>query len=545
MLLRALHPIHFRKHFNSGLGELILVGRNATMEAAGRIPSLRRATVLLTFLIFISAMMRYEVTSVCAQQASGSYSYTFDVDADGNTEVTIVFSAVSFDRSWVIIPTNTTEWSLRTQGILLTKLTPWVPSDGEPSIFYQNLSFSYRAPARLEVIYNMTHGGLIYEPDAFFLSPQIGFDDRFPAQATVLLRSATAYSNLDPIPTSVDLTPQYAKFSYGEISSDARIAIQYKVSGTVRLQTLVNGSFTGITPTRYLKEMKHVIDVYSQVYPQMISEFGTNLSGTTVRFFVPGFDEIGLGGYTPFTARGLGDIYLNIFYVRFVSGYFEAIAIHELTHHFLWSAGIPPDILWIHEGMANYFGIEYALRLNYSGARGMQQDLIYVGDRLGTYLGFVENWTPSTQVADTQAYYAASYRIVRTLAAEYGGFEFYGRFFREIAGESGLDNAKIVEALSRAAGRDLKPEFYQWGFSLVGTELPTNPLELMQNLLLLLGALLVLAVIVAVASAARRRPRAAELPKLYFCPQCGRPLAYINEYGLYYCYSCQRYVDLE
>ena len=545
MLLQALRSTHFRQHMHSGLRELPLVGRTATMEPPGRIPFLRRITILLTFLIFISAATHYEVASVWAQPAPGSYSYTFDVNADGNTEVTIVFSAVSLDRSWVIIPTNTTDWSLHTQGILSTRLTAWLPSDGEPSVFYQNLSFSYRPPASLEVVYTMTHGGLIYEPEAFFLSPHIGFDDRFPTEATVLLRSATTYSNVDPTPTSVDSTPQYARFRYDQILSDTRIAIQYQVSGSVRLQTLTNDSFEGITPTRYLNEMEHVIDVYTQAYPQMSSEFGTNLSRTTVRFFVPEFDEIGLGGYTPFTARGLGDIYLNIFYVRFVSGYFEAIAIHELTHHFVWSADISPDILWVHEGMANYFGIEYALSLNYSGALGMQQDLIFVGDRLGTYLGFVENWTPSTQVADTQNYYAASYRIIRTLAMKYGGLELYGRFFKEIANETNVDNTKIVEALSRAAGRDLKPEFYQWGFSLVGTELPTNPPELMQNLLLLLGALLVLVIIVAVASAARRRPRIAEVSGLYFCPQCGRPLAYVSEYGLYYCYSCQRYADLK
>ncbi|MFB0567335.1 MAG: hypothetical protein ACETVM_01960, partial [Candidatus Bathyarchaeia archaeon] len=208
------------------------------------------------------------------------------------------------------------------------------------------------------------------------------------------------------------------------------------------------------------------------VYDDFTDLFNVTLEDIDVQFFIPDFETLlSVGGYVPFTGQTMGEININIFFVRAVNGTIQAIALHELVHHFLWKVGLSPDIfLWFHEGAAQFVSIETVDDLGYEGAvierdkleQGASQLILQTGENFG----FLQEWTPDSQPLDVSSYYVASYYVISRLAEEYGGLDFYKQFFKLIQGPKIETNDELAFHLSFAANASVDLKLEQWGFNI-------------------------------------------------------------------------------
>ncbi|MEM2771989.1 MAG: hypothetical protein QXQ92_06520 [Candidatus Nezhaarchaeales archaeon] len=423
------------------------------------------------------------VTALTVQQASaepvknGYYLYSFDVDADGRMLVKILFHAEGGGSSWLLVPkqgvfVNWTYTELR-GSLTLKDLSEVKP---EPHYFYLNFSFGYSPDEygvfELEISYGTSYGAFIIEPEGFFYSTQIGFDRGFDGRAEVLLPEGALGDGLSLLgKAEVGVEHGRVRLRFNGLSGFDRLAVGFKVSSTPRMVRISKGIFRFEGPERYLPLAERILNLYNEAYPILSRVYGVDLESIELRFFPPSLELLrtGMSGYVPFLAgERPGAIHLNLFYVRAASGFMEVVAIHELSHHFTWKVGFKPAKLWVHEGLAEYFGVNVALQLGYR--EGVEEHLRRLKEAMeatGGNYGFIQFWRPTQYVVNPVVYYAASYGVFKALAEKYGGYDFYRRFFELVKGFGGVDDdCLIVSYLSKAAGEDLFPVFKEWGFQV-------------------------------------------------------------------------------
>jgi len=440
------------------------------------------AILLLSFL----ALNLYTLEVLPFPQPLSLYSYRFVVDEDGFTSVRINYrSNLPNGSSWVFVPkfldwTNytlngeITEWSLNETRELL----------GDDYYFYNVLNFFFKSENshkvfEINIQFNFTEAAMIIEPDGIFYSPMIGFDnENSKAEVEVILPSsfnikgeevaASGNSNYQPSYTNSN----YVHFE-GLSEGLLRVSVGFKTADkTPSLMTIEDGIFIFEAPHRYANYAQEILSLFNKTYEDLVSVFNVTLQSAKIEFFLPEFSSIfSVGGYVPFTGT-LGNIHINIFFTRYVEGYIEVIAIHELVHHFLWKAGLSPEtFLWLHEGLAQYVSIEVVKRLEYEGATMMKQVLedrvSQIIPHIRNNLGFLLHWTPSYQPQDWEVLYTAAYYVISRLAETYGGLDYYTHFFKLINGVAVSNNNVLGYYLSLAAGRSVVATLNSWGFNLV------------------------------------------------------------------------------
>jgi hypothetical protein len=442
----------------------------------------KKAPVLLMLLLLVLSF-NLPVTSASAQ-ASGLYDYEFIVDKEGFTIVNITFSSESAEgSSWVFVP-KYFEW---TNCTLKGRVTDWYLGETEnvtdgSYYFYQALYFSFRSDGAefvMNVQFNLSTSAMIIEPDGIFYSPQIGFEDGNRFEARVILplsftiNEAMAFSNTSSYqPKST--SPGLIVFdNIPETENLMRIEVGFKIqNSTAQLLQLRNGIFTFETVPRYTEYALSILDLYNKTYNELVDLFNVTLESATVRFFLPDFESLfTIGGYVPFTPEGIGDIHINIVFTRYVEGYIEVIALHELVHHFLWKAGVSPEaLLWFHEGMAQYISMEIADEIGYEGVQTMKQEIqLSVSSLIGSIgndIGFLKSWSPASQPSNIGVYYVAAYHITSSLAENYSGLPYYSQFFKLMKGKTIDSNVMLGYYLSLAAQKSVVGKLNDWGFDL-------------------------------------------------------------------------------
>ncbi|MEM0003527.1 MAG: hypothetical protein QXS21_03955 [Thermoproteota archaeon] len=397
-------------------------------------------------IMFLFIVLLFNFISQASPQQSTSKAtvvYIFKIFDTGNVNSTLIIDDPSYGRNslWILVPKNDTYQIFKLmKGQLLNKtISQALSSGGTPYAFYDNLSLVYESPFLLEVTWNLSYGALIVEPNALFFSPAIGFSRNLKATAIVDLPNITKGVK-EYYPTPIK---RNSNELYFEPSPDDRIAVAFTVSGSADQINMSSGSFMFRVPRRYKSIAERILNFYVNLSSKFSEIFNKNISKVEVNFFVPNsLNDISLGGFVPIeSAVKLGNINLNIFYVRTKSGYFEAIAAHELVHYYAFESGISPKVLWFHEGLANYIGISAAKQLG-SGAYSIEEDLDSAANALNNNLIFVFNWTPEyTQQNRTLfEYYAASYYIIKSLLNNFSspsdrlfkGERFLSRFFHLI-----------------------------------------------------------------------------------------------------------------
>jgi hypothetical protein len=467
-------------------------------------PRSRLFPVLLLIIIVSSAAFGFSVTSIDASPDS-NYLFKFDVKREGFTAVEINFNSTDASGdSWVFVP-KYSSWNHTESGqITQSSLVETDQVIGQSLYFYQAFRFHYTSSG----IFNMTlrfdfdNGALIMEPRGIFYSPQIGFQENSHANAIV---------NFDPnfqinqdLAIIVGSTTNYpvqrielnqALFAIPQQENVVRLQVEFSISAVLEETTLKSSddTFTFKTPSRYNASARNVLRFYDQIYGQATRLFNVTLDNVEVQWFLPDFESLlSVGGYVPVFTGGLGEININVVFIRTVNGTIETIAAHELVHRFLGKAGIwPNDFLWFHEGMAQYISVNIVSDLGYEGAGTEINNLENGASSLIQQLGgenfgliSLQSWSPTSQPSNVDSLYLASYYVASRLPQVVGrdGFEYYQRFF-ELIGQlpsdfNGVKVKNISELalyLSQAANASVALTLKRWGFSL--TDLYESPIQ--------------------------------------------------------------------
>lgn len=426
--------------------------------------NVRKVLLIIVVLSLISINIEYALAS----HESARIFYSIVVDEDGSAKVKIeILAPVAGLKTWVAVPKRGFDISVEPFGAALTRVfQAYEPLSKQPYYFYDNLTVRFSRPGKLIVKYDFKYASLIYEPRAFFFSPLILYDPDILASLRVILNGAKEV-NLRSGFASVEITPTGAVIDYALPATAGRVSVHYTLQrDSPEIIELDKGPFIGVTPSRYKDEMSNILNLYSKLYSMLSDFFNVNLKKVGVRFFVPKPGEENIEGYVPIERYEIGDIYLNIFYIRTIPGFFEVAAAHELIHQFLWEAGIRVDVLWFHEGAANFFSIFHLKQLGYDKVIMIEQDLLTSSEKL-TDLGFLQSWSPERQPANAGIYYAAAYRVLYELNEKYGPSFFMDMFDKLSDKGIKIDSTeKLVSLMEEVKGEEVRAFFNSIGFRL-------------------------------------------------------------------------------
>jgi len=443
--------------------------------------------VILILTIFSSlASANWLTVTLVSAVPDGIYNYEFTFDKEGFTIVNVTYVAEeTVGSSWIFVP-KFSDWTNHT---IRGTVTEWSLHDtanftDNTYTFYEVLFFSFKsdnAEFEMNFQYNISTGAMIIEPDGIFYSPQIGFEPGNRLDATVIFpqdfeinsNEALIYGNSDSYSPSSITSGRVTFDDVPEKENLLRIEIGFTTHDKEpKLVDISNGIFTFETVSRYTEYARSILDLYNRTYYDLVDLFNVTLNKANVKFFIPDFESLlTLGGYTPFTSNRMGDININIVFTRYMEGYVEVIALHELVHHFLWKAGISPKaLLWFHEGMAQYVSMEVANDIGYEGAKEMNKEMeesvSTLKNLVGEEFGFVQEWSMSNQPTDVGYYYTAAYYVVNSIAESHGELGYYARFFRLMHGETVSSNAELGYYLSLTSNESVAETLNSWGFSV-------------------------------------------------------------------------------
>jgi len=447
--------------------------------------------VLVAIVLFMTA----SVSNFQAKASpTSSYYYNFTVNTEGFTNVEINFSSTdSSGTSWVVVP-KFSSWGppIITAGSITTSQNVSTSDVGlEDLYFYQAFRFSFRATAgsfAMTIRFSFPDGALIIESRGIFFSPQIGYQQSSSALAEVFFDNALTVNSANAIAVGSRTYSLTAIESHHVLLDPLpenllRLQVEFSASLSTQSTTLTsqNKVFSFSSPNIYVTYASTILNLYERLYNNYTRLFNVTLTPPIgVQFFLPSFQEfLSLGGFTPFTEAGAGKININIFFIRAVNGTIEVIAAHELVHHFLIKAGLSPnDFLWFHEGMAQYVSVTLINRLGYEGARQEGERLNQSASQLiqqlrGENFGFLQNWSPSISPTNAANNYVASYFVTSRLAQDYGGLDYYERFFELIHGVEVYNIDILALYLSRAADASVALTLQSWGFRVI--DLYTSP----------------------------------------------------------------------
>jgi hypothetical protein len=454
-------------------------------------PKKLETLVLMALAFFL--VFNLSVYSINASPAA-SFSYTFNVNADGATDVQIDFSSSDNSGSyWVVVP-KSSDWNYTyapTTASFQHSTAPTTDVGLGELAFYQVFMFQYTSSLSfsLRIQFSFEDGALIVDDHGIFFSSQIGYQKvgQTSGTAEVLFDSHMTVNSGNAVGIgsqtfSPDETSSRRVF-FNLPANEDLIRLQIEFSTTLPLQSTTVDSesqiFSFDTPSKYEIYASNILKVYDEVYSNFTRLFHVSLNPPIgIQFFLPSFEELlTLGGFTPFSSLGAGTININVFFIRAVNGTIEVIAVHELVHHFLIEAGVSPNtFLWFHEGMAQYVSVTFVEQLGYEGAteeknsleQSAQQLISYLrGENFGSLQPSLQDWSPSASPQDVGNYYVAAYYVVSRLAQDYDGLSFYSRFFDLIRGVD-LSNIDILTLyFSRAANASVALTMQSWGFNVV------------------------------------------------------------------------------
>jgi hypothetical protein len=460
------------------------------------IPRSRFVHVSLTILLIsvASGLLMYKGTA----QATSNYFYRFTVDREGFTTVEVNFnSTAASGNSWIFVPKYQGWTHTESSGhIVSSEVVETAQVTQQDLYFYQAFRFNYQSENNLfkmTLQFEFDNGALIIEPRGVFYSPYIGFEPSSSGNAEVLFNSSfEVKSNLAIVvglrSTYPAQTVESDRVLFRLQENIARLQVEFSVNADAAITPLRssdNKTFTFNTVSRYSDYAISVLRFYDSVYNQTSRLFNVTLEDVVVQWFLPDFNSLlDVGGFVPVFTGGLGEININVVFIRTVNGTVEDIAMHELVHRFLGKAGIPPnEFLWFHEGMAQYISVTTVANMGYEGGQTEKTNLESSAESLAQQLGQdfsligLQQWSPSFQppTASVNELYAASYYVTSRLpqVVQQDGFEYYQGFFELISklpagtnGEKVTNISELALYLSQAANASVASTLKRWGFTV-------------------------------------------------------------------------------
>jgi hypothetical protein len=362
--------------------------------------------------------------------------------------------------------------------------------------FYKAFKFNYQSENNLfkmTIKFTFNNGALIIEPRGIFYSPFIGFKANSNGNAEVLFNSSFEINPDLAIVVGSRANYPAQKVEINRVlfrlqENMVRLQVEFSVDADTVITPLRSGdnkTFTFNTVSRYRDYATNILRFYDNVYDQTARLFNVTLENVVVQWFLPDFETLlTVGGFVPVFTGGLGEININIVFIRTVNGTVEDIAMHELVHRFLGKAGIPPtEFLWFHEGMAQYISVTTVSNMGYEGGQTEKTNLESNAESLAQQLGQdfstigLQQWSPSFQppTASVNELYAASYYVTSRLpqVVQRDGFEYYQGFFELTSklpagtnGEKVTNISELALYLSQAANASVASTLKRWGFTV-------------------------------------------------------------------------------
>lgn len=441
-----------------------------------------------------SGLLMYSGTA----QVTSNYFYRFNVDREGFTTIDIDFNSTdAAGDSWVFVPKYQGWTHLETSGhIVSSEVVETTQVTDQDLYFYQAFKFNYQSENNLfkmTLRFEFDNGALIIEPRGIFYSPFIGFKASSNGNAEVLFDSSFEINPNLAIVVGSRINYPAQKVELNRVlfrlqENIARLQVEFSMDADAVITPLKSSddeTFTFNTVSRYSEYATGILRFYDLVYNQTARLFNVTLEDVVVQWFLPDFESLlTVGGFVPVFTGGLGEININIVFIRTVNGTVEDIAMHELVHRFLGKAGIPPnEFLWFHEGMAQYISVTTVSNMGYEGGQTDKTNLESSAESLAQQLGQdfssirLQQWSPSFQppTATVNELYAASYYVTSRLPqiVRRDGFEYYADFFELIGnltvgsnGEKVTNINELAFYLSQAANSSVALTLTRWGFTV-------------------------------------------------------------------------------
>jgi hypothetical protein len=433
-------------------------------------------------------------------QPTSTYFYRFSVDQEGFTTAEIDFSSTETSgESWVFVPRNESSWYLEVTPPGQIEWSEIVETNqvvDQSIYFYRALRFRYQSNGsffNMTLRFDFDNGALILEHRGIFYSPQIGFEASSDGNAEVLFDHNFQIKQDLAVVVGSSVTYPAQRVESDRVlfrlqENVVRLQVELGVAVAAEEATLRssdNRTFVFNTASYYQEYAKSVLRFYDRIYNQTARLFNVTLEDVVVQWFLPDFESLlSVGGFVPLFTGGLGEININIVFIRAVNGTVEDIAAHELVHRFLDKAGIPPsEFLWFHEGMAQYISVNMVSSMGYEAAETEKDNLESSAEQFSGHEDFgsmgLQQWSPSYQPPDAEVglLYVASYYVISRLpqVVQRDGFEYYQSFF-ELIGQRPYvdiyDRVKVRDIsilalyLGEAVNASVALTLERWGFTV-------------------------------------------------------------------------------
>jgi len=415
--------------------------------------------------------------SVKAFTHVGTISYGIQVIPEDYSSVVDVELEIDVEGSWSVwlaVPKGLDIEKIRVSGSQVGVAIKPLIIDFEENPFYSNLTVYGVNAAHVTLNYTHPYTLLVGDRKGLFLSPLLMFSTILDSHVNIEIPfSPIDILESEPYPVNTHSSQGKTILEFVNIKS-TRIAMILRLDFEGKSVTLEKGEIRFEVPKLYVNAVEPVLDYVEDIYRTNFTDlFSLDMGIIRFHFYVPDrLNELPIGGYTPYMGKTMGDIYVNLLYLRGLEGQLELISLHELVHRMLHKAGIQPDpLLWVHEGFAEYLSTTVAV--NFPAAKRRIDDLNTVAKYLKGNYGFVEDWRPGQRVENIGKYYAASYAVISQLAEMYGGFKLYQKFFQLLKSETVKNTADFIRVISMAAGTNLTSVFKSWGFE--SAEWPSIP----------------------------------------------------------------------
>lgn len=381
----------------------------------------------------------------------GAVFLSIDVDEYGSARVEIRLRAGEGLREvWMLLPSKTP---------IIVKPTPSPQTYTYQSefwgYFYDNYTFLFKNVSEITIEYLFDHASVFKEREGMFLSPLIVLDPRLTGSVEVRLSNAEEILHFAPPPDYYGEENQRYILTYmiplsrTPYAHIGRIWILYGLRKEVPVKELKVGLFESRVSNPYSWEVEKLLERLNAVNPEIAKFFGFNITSIKLIFYIPEFFQ-SAGGFTPVKDGKLSDeIHINMLMFRYVPGYLDLVAVHELIHHYLWYCGVGPNLRWFHEGAATFFSIQFLIDEGLDGVEMYYEEISSSASRLQD-VGFILDWREGYRDVN---YYAAAFKVFDELNSSFG-LEFFRELFKELrssgAGISG--NEEIFEAMRRISG---------------------------------------------------------------------------------------------
>lgn len=497
----------------------------------------RRKILLLFLLIVLFSANFYNSRSI--PESSRIYIFRIYVNKDGSANVTITFIAKGSGDSWLYLPKFEKVYFNYVDGNV-----EWIERDNKSLIFYSKEIFHYTPGQDNRVVMNISYrfpyASLMVKKDAWFMSPHLEMDENSECIVNVKLNEYTKINQqINLIGNALkDIIPFDSNSSglYYHAGHPGRIIILYKLKEKVpeiELDDKIdpNTTIKIYTPKFYLNFSRRIIDFYRKMYPKMSEIFGVDLPWIKVEYFLPQ-DFPKVFGYVPgydINEALPTTVHVNLALSRYVIGYLEYTATHELVHVMLGKVGVAAmsQTRWFHEGMAEYIAYEITYDMGYRNVSMIRDDHIRIvnyitnNGRELNKLGFIQNWN-LLRSDEIGIAYSASFYIINSIASKYGGLDFCRKFAyeaREWSSSHGrIDNMKtLLKVLNKAVGTDLSEQFKSYGFNV---ETGGRSIFLLGYFIIILVSIVL--AIIALTLIKIRKMRRKETPQgMKICKYCG------------------------